>query len=140
MGRTILGMLVGVAVMVLVILGVEMVGHHFYPPPAGLDPMDPAHEAAFAQFVAEMPVAGKATVVLAWALGAFVGGLVAARVAVHQRAAAVFVALVVMSGVMAMIRAVPHPGWMAAAGLVLPIPLALLAAQLVYRRRTLPRV
>ena len=31
-----------------------------YPPPPGLDPLNPAHEAAFAQFVLEMPPMAKA--------------------------------------------------------------------------------
>lgn len=139
MGRTILGMLVGVLVMFLVIMGVEAVGHLIYPPPAGLDPMNPQHAAAFATFVAAMPLAAKAMLVLAWTLGAFVGGLVAAKIARHQRAAALLVALVVITGVVGMAVAVPHPSWLVAAGLLLPIPAALLASQLVYRRKTLPK-
>ncbi|HEY5782232.1 MAG TPA: hypothetical protein VIT66_10275, partial [Lysobacter sp.] len=71
MGRTILGMLVGVVVAVLVIMAMEMLGHHFYPPPSGLDVTDPANEAAFAQFVATMPFGGKVMVLLAWLVGTF---------------------------------------------------------------------
>ncbi|MBF6023770.1 hypothetical protein [Lysobacter niastensis] len=140
MGRTILGMLAGVVVAVLVIMAIEMLGHHFYPPPAGLDPMDPANEAAFAQFVANMPFGGKVMLLLAWVSGTFVGSLVAAKIARHQTAAALMVSLVVMSGVVGMIIKVPHPGWLSILGLLLPIPVALLAVRLVYRRSTLPRV
>lgn len=140
MGRTILGMLAGIVAMVLVIIGVEALGHMIHPPPPGLDPLNPAHEAAFAAFVAQMPFAAKAMLALAWTSGAFVGGLVAAKIARHQRAAALLVALVVMSGVVGMVVAVPHPSWLVAAGLLLPIPAALLAAHLVYRRKTLPDV
>ena len=35
---------------------------------------------------------------------------------------------------------VPHPTWLTLAGLLLPIPLALVAARLLYRRTTLPRI
>lgn len=140
MGRTILGMLAGVAVMFLTIMGIQMLGHTLYPPPAGLDPMNPQHEEAFARFVQAMPFMGKAIIALAWVMGAFFGGLVAARIARHQNAAAIFVALVVMSGVVAMIARVPHPTWLAAAGLLLPLPAALLAARLVHRPRLLPRL
>lgn len=140
MGRTILGMLAGVVVMFVTIMGIEALGHLAYPPPPGLDPLNPAHEAAFAQFVLEMPPMAKAMLVSAWVAGAFVGGLVAAKIARHQNAAAIFVALVVMSGVVAMIMKVPHPTWLAAAGLLLPIPVALLAARLVHRPKLLPRV
>lgn len=127
--RTILGVLAGAAVMFAVIMAIEAAGHGFYPPPAGLDPMNPAHEAAFAQFVATMPVAGKAMLALAWTLGAFAGGFVAAKIARHPRGAAVLIALLVISGVVGMILRVPHPSWLAAAGLLLPIPAALLAAR-----------
>lgn len=139
MGRTILGMLAGVVVMFLAIMGIEALGHVFYPPPPGLDPMNPEHEAAFAQFVLAMPFMAKAMLALAWVAGAFVGGLVAAKIARHQNAAAIFVALVVMSGVVAMIVKVPHPIWLSVAGLLLPIPAALLAARLVHRPKLLPK-
>lgn len=138
MGRTILGMLAGVVVMVGVILGVEAIGHRIYPPPAGLDPINPQHAAAFATFVAAMPFAAKAMLALAWTLGAFVGGLVAAKIARHQLAPALLVALVVMTGVVGMAVAVPHPWWLVAAGLLLPIPAALLATHRVRRRDTTP--
>jgi hypothetical protein len=140
MGRTILGMLVGVVVAVLVIMAMEMLGHHFYPPPSGLDVTDPANEAAFAQFVATMPFGGKVMVLLAWLVGTFLGALAAAKIARHQTAAALLVALVVISGVIGMIMEIPHPAWLSILGLLLPIPVALLAVRLVYRRSTLPRV
>lgn len=140
MGRTILGMLAGVVVMFVTIMGIEALGHLAYPPPPGLDPLNPEHEAAFAKFMLQMPFMAKAMLALAWAAGAFVGGLVAAKIARHQNAAALFVALVVMSGVVGMIVRVPHPTWLAAAGLLLPIPAALLAARLVHRSKLLPKV
>jgi len=134
--RTILGVLAGVATMFVVIMGIEAVGHMAYPPPPGLDPMNPAHEAAFAQFVQAMPWPAKALLALAWTLGALAGGWVAARIARHPRGAAVVIALLVMSGVVAMIIRAPHPSWLAAAGLLLPIPAALLGARLARRRDT----
>lgn len=136
--RTILGVLAGVVAMFAVIMGIETVGHVIYPPPPGLDPMNPAHEAAFAQFVTAMPWAGKAMLVLAWTLGAFAGGFVAAKIARHPRGAAVLIALLVMSGVVGMIVRVPHPSWLTAAGLLLPIPAALLAARLARPRGPAP--
>jgi hypothetical protein len=139
MGRTILGVLAGLVAMFLVIMGIEAVGHWFYPPPAGLDPMNPAHEAAFAQFVTRMPLNAKLMLALAWTMGAFGGGFVAAKIARHPRAAALLIALVVMSGVVGMILAVPHPSWLTAAGLLLPIPAALLAARIA-RPRSAPEV
>lgn len=134
--RTILGVLAGVAAMFVVIMAIEAVGHVIHPPPAGMDPMNPAHEAAFARFVAAMPFAAKAMLAAAWTLGAFAGGYVAARIARHPRGAAVLVALLVVSGVVAMALRLPHPTWLTAAGLLLPIPAALLAARLARRHRS----
>jgi len=136
--RTIVGVLVGVVAMFVVIMAIEAVGHLMYPPPPGLDPMNPAHEAAFAQFVATMPAVGKAMLALAWTLGAFTGGFVAARIAHHPRGAAVLIALLVMSGVVGMSLRVPHPSWLVAAGLLLPIPAAWLAARLARPRAVHP--
>ena len=103
--RTILGVIAGVVVMFGVIMGTEYLGHQVYPPPPGLDPMNPAHEQAFMQFIATMPVGAKAILVAAWTLGAFAGGFIAAKIAQHPRVAAVIVALVVMSGVVMMMIA-----------------------------------
>ncbi len=131
--RTILGVLAGVVAMFVVIMAIEMLGHAMYPPPAGIDPMNPAHEAAFAQFVATMPFAAKAMLAAAWTLGAFAGGFVAARIARHPRGAAMLIALLVMSGVVAMVARMPHPSGLIAAGLLLPIPAALLGERLARR-------
>ena len=83
MGRTILGMLVGVVVAIAVIAVVQLLGDQFWPPPAGLDPTDPANEAAFAAFIVSMPFAAKLMVLVAWLLGTFIGALAAAKIARH---------------------------------------------------------
>lgn len=137
--RTILGVIAGVVVMFGVIMGTEYLGHQVYPPPPGLDPMNPAHEQAFMQFIATMPVGAKAILVAAWTLGAFAGGFIAAKIAQHPRVAAVIVALVVMSGVVMMMIRISHPSWVGALGLLLPIPAALFAARLA-KPRAIPKL
>ena len=139
MGRTVLGIVAGLLAMWLVTMGVEMAGHALYPPPPGLDPRDPAQ---VAQVMAAMPTGAFALLVLAWTLGAFTGAAVAARIAFHANAAAIAIGLVVMTGVVAMIVMVPdHPTWVAALGLLLPVPAALLAARLFARpRKGLPKL
>lgn len=134
--RTLLGVLAGLVVMFVVITGIEFIGHQVFPPPAGLDPRQPAD---LAVILASQPVAALAFVVLAWVLGAFAGGWTAARIgSAWPRVAAVIIALVVMSGVVGMIVLMPeHPRWMAVLGLLLPIPAALLAARLA-RQKAIP--
>ena len=131
--RCVLGVLLGIVAMFIVITGVEYLGHVLYPPPPGLNPMRAEDLSAI---MAQQPVAALAFVVVAWVLGAFAGGWIAARVARRwPRAAAVAVSLVVLLGVVEMIRQVPgHPQWMAILGLLLPIPAALLAARLARPR------
>lgn len=138
MGRTILGMLVGLLTMWLTVAALEFLGHAMFPPPAGLDPQNPEH---LQMIFAAAPVGAFVMLVVAWAGGSFVGGWVAARIARHARAAAVAVALFVMAGVAGMIVIVPeHPTWVAALGLLLPIPVALIAARFAARReKTLPK-
>ena len=43
MGRTILGMLIGVVTMMFTVYALEFLGHALYPPPSGLDPKNPEH-------------------------------------------------------------------------------------------------
>ena len=134
MGRTVLGILAGLAAMVVVIALVELLGAQLFPPPAGVDMRDPE---AFAAAITQMPLGALAIVLVAWVLGAFAGGWVAARIAVaHPRAAAVVVALGVVAGVVAMMVALPHPMWMGLLGLVLPVPAALAGARLARPRAT----
>lgn len=138
MGRTILGMLIGVVTMMFTVYALEFLGHALYPPPSGLDPKNPEH---LQMIIAAAPTGAMAMLVLGWAAGAFVGAWVAARIARHARAAAIAVALFVMAGVAGMIVIVPdHPRWVSTLGLLLPIPMALIAAKLAGRReKTLPK-
>ena len=134
MGRTLLGILAGLVTMVVVIALVELLGAQLFPPPPGIDMGDPE---AFAAAVTQMPLGALAIVVVAWVLGAFAGGWVAARIAIaHPRAAAVVVALGVVVGVVVMMLTLPHPLWMGVLGLVLPVPAALGGARLARPRAT----
>jgi energy-converting hydrogenase Eha subunit B len=133
MGRTILGAVVGLVLAVITIMLVELAGHMAFPPPPGLNPQVTAD---MAKIIATQPLAALLFVVAAWTMGAFDGGFVAALIARkgHPRAAALVPALMVMTGVVAMIVAMPeHPKWMAICGLLLPIPVALLGAALATR-------
>lgn len=138
MGRTILGMLVGLVVMWLTVATLEFLGHALFPPPAGLDPTNREH---LQQIIGAASVGSLAMLVLGWVAGTFVGSWVAARIARHTRAAAIAVALFVMASVARMMAIIPeHPGWVATLGLLLPIPVALMAAMLAGRReKTLPK-
>lgn len=137
MFRTVLGVLAGIATMWLATAAVEFLGHALFPPPAGLDPQNPDQ---LRIIIDTAPTGSLAMLVCAWVAGAFAGGWVAARIARHPRTAAAIVASVVIVGVAGMIVIVPdHPRWVSTLGLLLPVPVALVAAQWAMRReKTLP--
>ena len=134
MGRTVLGVVAGLATMFVVIMLVELLGAQLFPPPEGIDMRDPE---GLASAMAQMPLGALALVVVAWVLGAFARGWVAPKVsAAHPRAAAVTVALAVVAGVVMMVLSFPHPLWMTVLGLALPVPVALAGARLARPRAT----
>ena len=125
MGRTLLAALAGLATAFVTIMLVEFAGHALYPPPPCIDP---ANNADMARLVGTLPMGALLMVVVAWVIGAFDGGFVAALLAgsARPRMAALVPGLMVTAGVVGMIVAIPaHPAWMAVAGLVLPVPAAL---------------
>lgn len=133
MGRTLLGAVAGLISAVVTIMLIEFAGHQVFPPPPGLDPMVTEDMARIMQ---SLPPGAAVFVVVAWVIGAFDGGFVAALIARngHPRAAAMVPALMVMAGVVGMILTMPgHPLWMAVVGLLLPIPAALAGAWLAAR-------
>jgi hypothetical protein len=137
MGRTLLGIVAGLAAMFVVITAVQWLGAQLYPPPPGLDLRD---QHGMAALIAQLPLAALAFVVLGWVLGAFSGGWAAARIGRdHPRPAAAAVGLAVVAGVVMMIVSIPHPLWMGALGLLLPVPVALLGARLA-RPRPVPKL
>lgn len=126
--RTLLAIVAGLITAMLVIFGVEAAGLIFFPPPAGV-PLDT--EADLARLVAMSPPVAKAWLVFGWALGSFAGAWVAARISRgHRRIAALAVALFIVAGTVMNAMVIAHPPWMNLLGILLPVPLALLAARL----------
>lgn len=135
MGRTILGVVVGLVVAMAVIFLVEGLGTALWPPPAG---MDLKNEADLAHFMASASPAMKALVVSGWLLASFVGGWVAAKISrAHRVSAAIVVGIGIVLGVILNATMLPHPLWMTVLGIALPIPLAWFAARLATPRATL---
>ena len=126
MGRTILGILAGLVVAWLAMTICEVASLFLHRPPVGLDLRDPQ---ALAAHIAAAPLSAMLVVVVGWALAAFVGAWVAARIARHRLAAALAIGVLVLAGVIANNAMIPHPLWMTVAGIALPLPLAWLAAR-----------
>ena len=134
MGRTILGILAGLVVAWLTISVCEFASLFLHRPPVGMDLRDPQ---ALAAHIAAAPASAMLVVVAGWALAALFGGWVAARIARHQRVAALVIGVLVVLGVIANSMVIPHPSWMTIAGIALPVPTAWLAARLA-RSKPMP--
>ncbi|QNP40026.1 hypothetical protein [Lysobacter solisilvae (ex Woo and Kim 2020)] len=131
MGRTIVGIVVGLVVAWLAMSACEFASLFLHRPPAGMDLRDPQ---ALAAHIAAAPTSAMLVVVVGWMLAALLGGWVAARIARHRRVAALVIGALVVLGVIANSMIIPHPLWMTIAGLVLPLPLAWFAARLATPR------
>lgn len=128
MGRTILAVILGIVVAGLIVAGIETIGHTLNPPPPGTDLTSPE---ALKTLIASLPVAALVIVVLAWALGSIGGGFTAAKISrQHKRGAALAVGIVMVLLVASNFFVIPHPLWMMALGVLLPIPLALVGRKL----------
>lgn len=126
MMRRALGVVVGVVVAMLTITLVEMIGHLLFPPPPGADMRDSAQ---VAQVVASISLPAKIWVTLAWFLGSLAGAFAGLAVA-RWDAVAWIVAAVVIAGAIWSYTMIPHPLWMQAAGVLLPLLAAWLALRL----------
>jgi hypothetical protein len=132
MGRTVLAVVAGLVVALLAMVSVEFLALQLWPPPPGFVLED---EADLARLVALATPAKMAAVVFGWALASFLGGWVAARLSHrHRIGAAVAIGVLVVAGVVFNAANIPHPMWMNVLGVLLPLPLALLAARLATKR------
>lgn len=138
MMRHIISTVVGIAISVAVVSLVQFLGHMVYPPPAGMDPNDPD---SIAKFVKDLPVGALLFVVAAWQLGSFSGAFAASWLMARGGDApvsiipAVIVGLTILAATLYMLSLISHPLWMMIAGVILPLPLAWLAAVAVNRSK-----
>ncbi|HEX8239445.1 MAG TPA: hypothetical protein VF574_06875 [Allosphingosinicella sp.] len=129
MGRLILGISLGILAAFATVFAVDLAGHQIYPLPSGLD-MDDYQ--AVGAYVGSRPPGAIAFVFLAWVLGAFDGGVVAA--VVSRRAWTVWpVAAAVAAGGVATILVIRHPLLQQVGAVAAPL-LGGLVASLVARR------
>ena len=128
--RIALGVVAGIVVAFLCVFAVEFVGHGLYPPPEGLDARNPADQA---RLMAAMPAAAKALVLAGWFLGALAGAWTANRIAGRGLAGWIVAVLVIAAGVATMLM-FPHPAWMWAGGIALPLVAAWIAGRMGGRR------
>lgn len=126
MVRNILAVLAGMAVGLLVIMGMEGYVDKIYPAPANLNIHD---RAGMANHIAAMPFTAVAMMVFTYMLSSFVGGYTASRISRKMRQSLVVGCILLAAGVSNVVL-IRHPIWMAALFLVVYIPFALLGGKL----------
>lgn len=112
--RSVLGVIIGIISGFVVIYAVEHVGQLIWPVATELDLKD---KAAAAAFLAGMPIGGLVTVVVAWILGAYTGSMVALLMSDRRRIAGIIPAALIFAATVLVLFMLPHPLWMAVAGL-----------------------
>ncbi len=130
--RTVVAVLLGLVVALATMLLVEYLGMSLFPLPPGIQ-LD--NEQDLARLVESATLGKKLWVLMAWALASFTGALVASRIGGRRRVgAALCVGGLIVAGVLLNAALLPHPAWMTVAGVLLPVPLAWLAARLATPR------
>ncbi|MET0272253.1 MAG: hypothetical protein ABW360_04630 [Phenylobacterium sp.] len=127
--RLVLGTMAGVVLAMVAIVTLEAVGHQLFPV-TGVDPSDPQ---ALDSLVSHMSLAAQAFVIFGWTAGAALGGTVANLIA-RRRWPAIIVGGAIAASTVLNLLVLPHPLWMQAAGVLMP----LLAGLAVARKVALP--
>ncbi len=132
MARTTLGIFLGALAASLVLIACGYGFAELYRLPGHADFATPE---SLADYAAATPASAIACVLGSWALAALVGGGVSARIArAHRGGAALVVGGLLTATVIVYATLMPNPEWMTVAGVLLPIPFAVMAALLATPR------
>ena len=132
MGRSIIGVIVGVLAGVLVISLIQMAGHMMYPTPEGVDMKDPA---VVTEYMKDAPFGAIFMVLVAYVLGAFVAGLVSTLIGqVNHIKLGLICGVILLLAVIMTLYSIPHPMWFMAASIVLTVPVAIFGAKLATKK------
>lgn len=133
MVRRVMAVLLGLVAGSVSVALVERLGHVVYPVPA---PVDPDDVEGMRRMLAELPAAAFVVILFAWAVGALVGGFVAAKLAPAGKLGHGLVvgSLQLLAGVATVLMIPGHPPWFVAIGVALFLPLAWLGGRLALRR------
>jgi hypothetical protein len=120
MGRAILAVVAGCVLAVLIVSGMDAISHLVYPPPAGLDPRNPA---VIRTIIEQMPTGAFIIVVGGWILGAGLGSWLATRLSGGRAWTGGAVGGVTLAATGVNLFMAAHPVWVLIAAFV-GIPLA----------------
>ena len=110
--RVAIGVVLGVLISMFAIKAMEWVGHQVFPVPGQIDVTDPQ---SVATYMDQIPLMSKIWVVLSWAVGAVLGGVVAGRIS-QMRWTSWIPGAFTLAGMVGIALMIPHPVWMLIAG------------------------
>ncbi len=116
--KTVLATIGGLIIGVLIIMGVESLGHIIFPPPEGVDLKDPEQLKAIMETI---PMGAKIAVLMAWGLGVFGGGVAGVLFSGRKKLPATIIALVLLAFSGITLFMIPHPIWMIVGALVVTV-------------------
>ncbi|MGE0046482.1 MAG: hypothetical protein AB7J28_02460 [Hyphomonadaceae bacterium] len=127
MVRLILALVAGVLAGGVTVGVVETIGHMIFPPPPGLNAADPE---SIRSVMDQISLEAKVAVVVAWGLGVFVGGLVAALIARRGPYPAWWIGAILFGMAAWTMIMIPHPIWMWAAAIAVTLIASYLAGRI----------
>lgn len=116
--KNIIAVVAGIVAGIACVFVVESIGHMIYPPPADIDL---TNKEDMQRLMSVMPVGAKISVTLAWLLGSFAAAATTLKLSEgNKKASWIPVGFLLFAGIATMFS-FPHPAWMIAAGIVLPL-------------------
>lgn len=132
MFKNLFATLAGLFTGILIIAGVEMLGHTLYPPPQHLSEKD---SAAWEAYMQTAPLGAILFILLAWALGSFCAGIVSSLIKRDSSKPALLCGtLLLFSGIFNLVS-FSHPIWFWPAIAFIFIPMAWLGFWIVNKKR-----
>ena len=130
--KRVLAVFVGIMFGGLVVWAVEMLGHSLYPPPANFDFND---KNALDAFITNAPFGSKLFIIIAYASGSFIGGLITQLIAQTKTNTPSLITgtFLMIAGIMNMLN-IPHPLWMVISCVAVFIPFAYLGGFVIRKK------
>lgn len=119
--RSIVGLILGLAVAILTVMLFQWISHAVWPPPEGLDPND---SAALVEHLKAAPLGSLILVVAGYVVGTFDGVFLGCFIGTAKRYIyAVVIGGLILVGTISTLIMIPHPIWFSASSLI-GIPVA----------------
>ncbi len=132
MGKKIFAVVAGLIVNALAVAIIETIGHTIIPPPDGFDRILEMTREQQAELFSGLSVGSLLFNIVGWAVGPFLGALVAAKIMPeYWKNSSFVIGVVVALLVLLMTFQLPHPTWMVVVGLIVPVPMAYLGGKLL---------